>query len=414
MLAWKVAVEADPIQEDARLSALDQYDILDSSPEYAFDLITDMTRKIFRMPMSAISFIDGHRHWLKSSPGLPDKVEEGERRYAICNVAIGQNEPLIVRDTFEDSRFASNVYVLTEPYLRFYAGAPLRTPERYNIGALCIMDTQPHEFGPEQTAILADLAKMVISELNLRLLASTDALTGALMRRSFKEEAERARSLALRHGHALSCMVFDLDHFKAINDSYGHSVGDLVLKHGVEACRTTLRKADILGRVGGEEFAIILPYTPLAAAMQVGERIRRAIAGLSVSSPKGPVSVSASIGVAELDPTAPEMDELLRRADEALYVAKAAGRNRCSEWRATGAGQTGAMQRVFKAGKIAFNRNDSIDCTVRGLSDAGARLDVISSAAVPDRFKLRIDSENTSWSCSVVSKRDKKLEVAFV
>lgn len=414
MLTWKNEVKADPIQEDARLSALDQYDILDSPPEYAFDLITDMTRKIFRMPMSAISFIDGHRHWLKSRPGLSEKVEEGERRNAICNIAIEENEPLVVPDTFEDSRFASNCYVLNEPYLRFYAGAPLRTPEGFNIGALCIMDTQPHKFGSEQIAILADLGKMVINELNLRLLASTDTLTGALTRRSFKEEAERAKSLALRHGHALSCMLFDLDHFKTINDNYGHSTGDLVLKHSVEACRTTLRKADILGRIGGEEFAIILPYTSLADAMQVAERVRRAIASLSASSPKGSVQVSASIGVAELDSGAPKIDELLRRADEALYAAKAAGRNQCLEWRALGAAQTNVMQRVIKAGKIAFDTSGSVDCTVRGLSDAGASLDVVSSARVPDRFNLRIDSDKASRLCSVVSKRDKRLEVAFV
>ncbi|HLH11059.1 MAG TPA: sensor domain-containing diguanylate cyclase [Methylovirgula sp.] len=403
----------DPVQEDERLSALDRYDILDTPPEEAFDRITNMTRKIFRMPMAAINFIDGHRHWLKSKQGLT--IKEGKRRDAICNVAIEQDEPLVIEDTKEDARLCSNPYVLDDPHLRFYAGAPLLTRDGHKVGVLCVMDTKPHKFGPEQTAILADLAKAVMTELDLRLLASTDPLTGALSRRAFKDEAERAKLLAVRHGHALSCMIFDLDHFKDINDRYGHSVGDFVLRGAVEACRASLRKSDVLGRIGGEEFAVILPHTAAAPATRVAEKARRAIAKVSVARPEGRVKVSASFGVAELDRGAADVDELLRRADEALYAAKEAGRNQCAEWRASGATRPNVMQKVFKAGQIAFNAGNSvIDCTVRGLSDAGACLDVISSAGVPDRFKLRINSDNLSRFCSVVSKRDTRLEVAFM
>jgi diguanylate cyclase (GGDEF)-like protein len=102
---------------------------------------------------------------------------------------------------------------------------------------------------------------MVMSELEAQKLPRTGSLTGALARSAFREEAERATALAARHHYALSCIAFDFDHFKPINDAHRHAVGDRVLIETVEACRDRLRSSDILGRIGGEEFAMVLPYT---------------------------------------------------------------------------------------------------------------------------------------------------------
>lgn len=402
----------EPAKEDARLAALDRYDILDTPPEAAFDRITRMTKQIFGVPMATVTFIDGHRQWFKSKQGL--SAAETCRKDAFCNLAIQLDEPLIVADTWTDERFSGNPFVEGTPHLRFYAGAQLRGPDGAAIGTLCAMDTQPRTFDAAQIALLDDLANTVMSELQLRLLAMRDSLTGALSRRAFREEAYRAVLLAVRHGYPLSCIVFDLDHFKAVNDENGHGVGDLVLKNCVGTCQSILRQSDSLGRIGGEEFALILPHANAAAAMRVAEKMRAAIAGLAIEGAGGPIRITASFGVAELDRAAPEVDDLMRRADSALYAAKEAGRNTCWEWQPQGASQANVMRRVLKAGQIAFNAGNSvIDCTVRGLCENGAWIDVISAAGVPDRFKLKIDSDGSSRFCTIVSKRDTRLEVAF-
>jgi diguanylate cyclase (GGDEF)-like protein len=407
-----VALSANDSEEDARLKALDRYDIIDTPPEEAFDRIVRIAQKMFRVPMSSISFLDGHRQWLKARQGIG--FAESKRCDAICNIAIAQNEPLVIEDTTLDERVRDNSFVTKDPHLRFYAGAQLRTRDGHNLGALCIMDDKPHKFGAEQASILADLADMVVNELDLRVSAGTDYLTGALSRRAFKEEAERAKLLAVRHGHPLSCMIFDLDHFKAVNDVHGHAVGDLVLKRSVIACVAKLRKSDLIGRIGGEEFAVLFPHTTAAAAVKVAEKVRRAIAGVAVPGETGPLRVSASFGVAELDRAVPDLDGLLKRADDALYAAKQGGRNQCSEWRPTGATQANLMRKVFKAGQIAFNAGNSvIDCTVRGLSDNGAQLNVVSTADIPEKFKLKVNADNISRFCRVVTKREKQVDVAF-
>jgi diguanylate cyclase (GGDEF)-like protein len=398
--------------EDKRLEALNRYDILDTAPEESFERFARLARNIFRVPISTISFVDGHRQWLKSHFGL--NFAESRRCDSICDLAIQQQEPLVIEDTTKDARVSHYNLVIGPPHMRFYAGAQLRTHDGYNLGTLCIIDLQPREFGPENTAILADLAKMVVAELDLRLVANVDHLTGTLSRRAFKEELDRAKLLALRHGHPLSCVTFDLDHFKSINDQYGHAMGDIALKRSVEACRTVLRKSDSLGRIGGEEFATILPHTPMSAAAKVAEKMRQAIAGLTLATPTGPVRITASFGVAELDRATPDIDELLLRADEALYASKHGGRNQCSQWHATGSAPANIVRKVFKAGQIAFNGGNSvIDCTVRGLSPEAAILNVVSPADVPEKFKLRINSDNTSRFCRVTAKRDKQIEVTF-
>ena len=400
------------IQEDDRLASLDSYDVLDTPCEEAYDRITRLTRRIFGVSMSTISLLDGHRQWFKSRQGLsPCETPRGP---AICNVAIRGAEPLVIPDTLADERFKDNPYVVGEPHIRFYAGAPLRTPEGQTIGTLCAMDTVPRDFDRTQVEVLTDLASMVMSELELRKLASTDGLTGAMSRRAFREEAARAIALAVRHGHDLAGVVLDLDHFKAVNDTHGHPAGDRVLAQTVATCRACLRGSDLLGRIGGEEFAILLPHTSRDAALEVAEKIRTAIAQQAIVGASGPIHTTASFGIALFDPSITGIDGLIERADTALYAAKAAGRNRCVEWQGRGDIQPIKQHRVFKAGRITFNRGrSSIDCTIRGLSEAGAALDVCNSADVPKRFKLHVEPDGWNRHCRIVSSREKRLSVAF-
>jgi diguanylate cyclase (GGDEF)-like protein/PAS domain S-box-containing protein len=163
-----------------------------------------------------------------------------------------------------------------------------------------------------------------------KLLSHTDALTGINNRRFLFELAEREFGIATRYRHPLSVMMFDIDHFKGVNDTFGHAVGDQILQHVTQIACTELRSADVIGRYGGEEFVIMLPVTDAQQVYPVAERIRAGVAALRVPTPKGDASVTISIGIAEtiLKPQDESVDKVIRRADEAMYAAKQAGRNR--------------------------------------------------------------------------------------
>ena len=398
--------------EQDRLAALDRYDVLDTSPEEAFDRVTRLVRSIFGVSMSTVTLIDGHRQWFKSEQGMANR--ETERGPALCNAAIQFPRPLVVPDTLQDKRFAENQFVTGAPFIRFYAGVQLRSPEGHAVGTLCAMHHEPRTFDADQVAILADLAKTVTSELELRTLATRDALTGALSRRALRDEFTRAISLARRHKFELSCIYFDLDHFKAVNDSHGHGTGDIVLRTAVEACREELRTTDTIGRFGGEEFVVLLPHSGGKAALAVAEKLRTALARCRVETETGAVRFTASFGVAALDGSDIDVDQMLNRADSALYAAKAAGRNNCQIWRADDQAEAGLLRRVLKAGQITFNGGRStIECTIRGLSRNGAMLQVISTAGVPERFKLGVISDELHRMCRIAHKRDNQIEVVF-
>lgn len=396
--------------EQARLNALARYDILDTPDESVFDRITSLVCRIFAVPMATVTLLDAHRQWFKSRQGVADC--EGDRGPAFCNLTIRQSEPLIVTDTHRDGRFADNPLVLGPPFLRFYAGIPLRSAEGQNIGTLCAMGHEPRAISAEEIAILADLAGVVMETLELRLLATTDGLTGALSRRAFRDEGARTLALAQRHRHEVSCIALDLDHFKAINDSHGHAAGDAVLFGAVAACRRLLRQTDLIGRVGGEEFAVLLPYTDRQSALGVAEKLRAGIAAESFDGSDGPFNVSASFGVATVTPAASDLDSLLALADAALYRAKSEGRNRCVAAPATDIASVG--RRVLKAGQIVFNSGRSaIDCTVKRLSEEGASLAVLSTAGVPERFKLAIAADGFSRTCEIARKAGGEIDVQF-
>jgi diguanylate cyclase (GGDEF)-like protein len=161
----------------------------------------------------------------------------------------------------------------------------------------------------------------------MALLATTDSLTGLVNRRAFFERVDGARMLASRQGHPISLMMLDLDHFKRINDRYGHAAGDDALRVFASAAQQVLREPDIMGRLGGEEFAVALPGTDLAGAVQAAERLRHAVGASLLPLCDVDYTMSVSIGVVALDPDE-HINAALARADHALYVAKSAGRNR--------------------------------------------------------------------------------------
>ncbi|GIQ77825.1 sensor domain-containing diguanylate cyclase [Bradyrhizobium sp. RD5-C2] len=403
-------MQATHERETQRLDVLAELDILDTPRELAFDRLTGLCRKIFRVPMSTLTLIDGHRQWFKASEGMADR--ETARGPALCNFAIAQDHPLIIPDTERDPRLADNIFVRGKPFIRFYAGAQLKISGAI-VGTLCAMDTRPREFDADAVSMLTDLAAIAVDEMMLRNLSMQDGLTGCSSRRAFRGEGERLTALAARHLSPLACAVLDVDHFKQVNDTYGHAVGDMVLAAVTDAARCALRSSDVIGRLGGEEFGILLPHTPLDQAMGVLEKVRAAVAATRIETPAGTIRVTCSLGGAVLSP-GNCFDDMLRNADLAMYGAKQAGRNQALAWVERAPSIAPTARRVFKAGKISFNAGHStIDCTVRGLSRDTATIEVLSISGIPDQFKLAIAADALSRACRITAKADNRIEVAF-
>lgn len=165
-------------------------------------------------------------------------------------------------------------------------------------------------------------------EEQLRLLANNDALTGLLNRRRFLELLEQEFTRSKRYGLSLPLLVIDLDFFKRINDTYGHAFGDETLQAFAQTGSQLFRSVDVLGRTGGEEFAVFLPETPLKGAQEAAERFRSAIEKMVLESGGQSIQITISIGIALLEESTPSIQDLFSNADLALYEAKRTGRNR--------------------------------------------------------------------------------------
>jgi diguanylate cyclase (GGDEF)-like protein len=161
----------------------------------------------------------------------------------------------------------------------------------------------------------------------LRRLASTDPLTGQFNRRHFTDLSGKELARMRRYHHAVSCLILDIDHFKRVNDVYGHDVGDEAIIATSRTARKALRTEDIFARIGGEEFVALLPMTALQGAYIVAERVRNAISEIVIDTRSGPLSFTASIGLVEVA-DGESLEQALKRSDIALYEAKHAGRNR--------------------------------------------------------------------------------------
>ncbi len=196
-----------PENESARLDALRQYQILDTEPDAAFDDLTALAAQICGTPIALISLIDEHRQWFKSKIGLT--ISETLRDQAFCAFAVVHpQEVLIVLDTLADERFAHNPLVTGEPYIRFYAGAPLTTSAGYSVGTLCVIDRVPRQLSPDQVQALATLSHQVVSQLELR---------QSLARVSQITEEYRQAKLQLQGTTALQQAILDSANYTIIS-----------------------------------------------------------------------------------------------------------------------------------------------------------------------------------------------------
>jgi len=192
------------------------------------------------------------------------------------------------------------------------------------------MTDDARQLGAE--VVFQDITRRKAMEHELNRLASTDALTGCANRRHFMEQLDMELSRIRRYANPGALLMMDLDHFKLVNDTYGHPAGDAVLVAFVQAVQSSLRKMDMLGRLGGEEFAVLLPETSLEAAGRLAERLRAKVEALSVEFQDHAIRVTVSIGVAALRNDSTAVDEVLSQGDAALYRAKESGRNRVVQY----------------------------------------------------------------------------------
>lgn len=310
--------------EEGRIDALRRYNVLDSAPEDSFSDIVKLLCRIFGVRIAAISLIDEKRQWFKAIMGLD--AAETLRTDAFCDHTIRFTEPMSISDATRDPRFAENPYVLNDPGIRCYLGAPLTTPDGYNIGSICIMGTEPRTFSASEADILKGFASIIVTQLELSQAVRRDSLTGCFSRSAFEGLLRDASDARRDHGRPATLALFDVDHFKTINDRFGHPVGDIVLQALTEVTKSTLRRSDQFGRLGGEEFGILMHNAELDAASQIAERVREAIETLNLPQ-LGGLGVTASFGLAEFGRQHTRITDWITSADNALYQAKRDGRN---------------------------------------------------------------------------------------
>jgi diguanylate cyclase (GGDEF)-like protein len=214
------------------------------------------------------------------------------------------------------------------PHIRSYLGVPLTTPEGYNIGSICAIDDEPRQFDRAQGDVMTKLAEIVVEQFELQQIAKQDSMTGALTRRGFFAEVEREFRRAGRYDRPSTLIVIDVDHFKSINDRYGHPAGDAVLVSIANTCMATMRRSDVFGRIGGEEFGLLLPETHAEEAREAAERIRHMVESTIVQVGGVEVRATVSMGVAPRPATTETVATWFAEADIALYEAKQFGRNR--------------------------------------------------------------------------------------
>ena len=316
----EVPVEGTPQQvaEACRGAILGELSVIRGTLHGA-RVIADRDLAVWRIPRDTFRMvIETDRHWsIALLHFLAERLQKTTTNLAFLSFAADK----VTREEFTPDLLS---HIRAEPAgVGLFAGT-FEAMARYVTERAQRLEAEVAE---RTRALSAEIRRREQAEQDLRQLAATDPLTGASNRRHFFDEGARELQRAQRSGHPVALLQLDIDHFKRVNDSYGHAAGDCVLKDLVACCRGHLRSPDLLGRLGGEEFAVLVPECPPEAAERLAERLRESLAAIRVTAERGEIAFTVSIGVALCDPTAP-LDTALEAADRALYAAKQQGRNR--------------------------------------------------------------------------------------
>ncbi|MBB5223343.1 diguanylate cyclase (GGDEF)-like protein [Amaricoccus macauensis] len=337
--------------EQDRLNALLKYAIAGTPPEPNFDRVTLVGAKVFGSAFCTLNLVEAERLWIKSRHGID--VEVLPRSMSFCDHTIRGSDVMVVPDATLDPRFADSAIVAGAPNIRFYAGAPLETPDGHRIGTLCLLDpTRPRDFTAEEAVVLRNLAATAMELIearsqNIRLSdltrqishqANHDALTGLANRRELLARCDGIRAEAAR-GEYLALLYIDLDGFKAVNDTRGHLTGDELLVQVAARLREGLRDSDCLARIGGDEFVVVLRGDEriIERAEMIAARLIQRL-GEPFLIRGHVVGIGASVGVAVDSARSAGLEDMLKRADTMLYKVKSSGKNNFMFWTENGAG----------------------------------------------------------------------------
>ena len=307
-----------PVDELLRLETLRNLKILDTEAEERFDRVTRLAKRIFGAEIALVSLVDSDRQWFKSRAGL--EATETPRDISFCGHAILQDDVFVVPDASKDPRFHDNPLVMGDLGIRFYAGAPLISGEGHNLGTLCIIDTKDRAFDDDERDSLRDLGSMVSDELT----AFVDELTGLANRRGFNVAVDNVINNIEYGTNLASLILFDLDFFKNINDEFGHQAGDEALQTFAGIMTEVFRKSDVVCRLGGDEFCVLLPNASEEIAAERVQILREKVDQENAKNLR-PYNVEFSAGVCTTDSTDGRISisQIIDRADKLLYMNKA-------------------------------------------------------------------------------------------
>lgn len=336
-----------PRFEQQKSEVLQRYRILRSEDVHDADHIARATSLALGAPIVIAALNERYRARYRAAHGVP--AHQFDSLQTFCAAANLSDEAFTVADARLEPYFAREPAVTGAPNVVFFAGAPLSDPDGKRFGTLCLIDSRSRTLAQAEIALLQSMAHIVSQDIcvcsagryavqdlidaeeercALYDLAVTDPLTKTLNRRAFFRFAEREVQRAHRHKHPLSVLMFDIDHFKRVNDIHGHAAGDDVIVRLSRLVADNIRDTDLLGRLGGEEFGLILPETGIEAALLLANRLREAAKAMNFKSAEGDFGITISLGVSQADEGETNINVALDRADKALYRAKRLGRNR--------------------------------------------------------------------------------------
>lgn len=309
--------------DEGRIAALFRHGIPGIHMVEGLERIAEIARVALRAPIGAVTAVERTRQSFLAVRGLDDTPLALDQSF--CAKAIGSREPLIIADASAEEQFSGLDLVTGSTGVRSYLGVPMVSADGYVLGTICVMDTTPRGFSEDDVAILFNLARLAVSSLAARQPEGADFVTGATTRRRFQLEVEREFERAMRYERPSALVFIDLDNFSRVNEAVGPEMADEVLKAIANRCREALRSTDIFGRIGGEEFGMLLPETLAYEASQCAERLREMISKLRFKTAGEVISVTASFGIAPLNPALRSAVHWFAQADLAVMGAKRAG-----------------------------------------------------------------------------------------
>jgi len=309
-----------PQSESTRLETLKTLNILDTPAEERFDQITRIAKKSFNVSMALVSLVDENRQWFKSSVGTD--TCETSREISFCGHAIHSDEVFIVPDTLKDERFEDNPLVIGEHGIRFYAGYPVKAFNGEKLGTLCLIDNKPRDLTEEEIETLKDLGAVVERELSMVKIATMDDLTNIPNRRGFMIYAQHGLSYSTQHGYPATLVYFDIDNFKSINDEFGHHEGDKALITFAKQMKDTFRGSDVYGRIGGDEFVVLLGDSSKDQADLAVKNFKKIIKVYNTNA-QNEYDISFSYGAVKYDPIKHDsVEAMMAECDSIMYGNK--------------------------------------------------------------------------------------------